>query len=228
MSVVSDDGAESSEQREALQLYSVRLGRDQITFLRTLQNASEWIRCAIDEKRMRESTASTENRVILLSQEIKDVRNQVEAVKMNPNYVEAKHGLQESQLQQQRLEEPMVTLRTMNERPEYLMPRETPIRNAGGTIVGAMFSVAIPNLEGGQEKVQAETRDELLKNVRAKTAQNLTDLAKRKSILAQEEAKRRVIINGFEEEIRALETKRRSLEEELLQAGSATEGAAVP
>jgi len=228
MSVVSDDGAEGSERREALQLHSIRLRRGQITFLKTLQNASEWVRCAIDEKRMREPAASTENRVILLSQEIKDARNQVEALKMSANYLEAKREVQELQGQQESLEEPMVTLRNMNERPEYLMPRETPIRNGGGTTVGTMFSVAIPNLEGGQEKVQAETRDELLKNVQTKTAQNLTELAMRKSILSQEEAKARIIINGFEEEIRALETKHHSLEEELLRAGSATEAAAVP
>jgi hypothetical protein len=35
-------------------LYGVRLRRDQVEFLRKLENPSEWIREAIDEKRRRE------------------------------------------------------------------------------------------------------------------------------------------------------------------------------
>ena len=59
--------ADENAKRQRLDLYSVRLRADQIGYLKNLPNASEWLRTAIDDARVRQPGASTENRVILLA-----------------------------------------------------------------------------------------------------------------------------------------------------------------
>ena len=42
--------------------YGVRLRRDQLKYLKDVQNPSEWVRKAIDEKRKREEKRKTESK----------------------------------------------------------------------------------------------------------------------------------------------------------------------
>ena len=42
--------------------YGVRLRRDQLKYLKEVQNPSEWVRKAIDEKRKREEKRKTESK----------------------------------------------------------------------------------------------------------------------------------------------------------------------
>jgi hypothetical protein len=42
--------------------YGVRLRRDQLKYLKEVENASEWVRKAIDEKRKREERGKTKSR----------------------------------------------------------------------------------------------------------------------------------------------------------------------
>jgi hypothetical protein len=42
--------------------YGVRLRRDQLKYLKKVENASEWVRKAIDEKRKREETRKTKSK----------------------------------------------------------------------------------------------------------------------------------------------------------------------
>lgn len=86
------ENAESAAtaKREPLTLYSCRLRHDQIVFLRDQPNSSEWLRKAIDDARIREPTTSTTNRVILLTQQIDDLKQKIAALTENPLFAEAK------------------------------------------------------------------------------------------------------------------------------------------
>ena len=84
---------DSNGKSQALVLYSVRLRSDQVAFLKGLANASKWLRKVIDDARVRDSATSTGNRVILLTQQITDVEQQMLFLAQNPAYLQAKERL---------------------------------------------------------------------------------------------------------------------------------------
>jgi len=59
-------------------LYSIRLRLDQINFLRSLTNASEWLRAAIDSTRAKEAATSPTERMVLLSRELRNVKAEIQ------------------------------------------------------------------------------------------------------------------------------------------------------
>jgi hypothetical protein len=201
-----------------LALYSIRVRPDQLDFLKGLPNASEWIRRAIDEARVGEPAASSASRIIMLSQQIRDVSKQIEVLGSHPNYLEAKRELE----QRERLQYEMQTLSAMYEHPDNLMPIEE------HAITGTKYALWIPAAKGGgrRERIEAETCEELMRVVKAKIAHNLDELTKKKqNSLAQDETKTRIIVDGFEKEIQAFSGKRRALEEELLRESPTLEHA---
>jgi hypothetical protein len=84
-----DDG-DSNAKHEPLALYSVRLRSDQVSFLRTVGNASEWLRKAIDDARVRDVATSMSNRAVLLAWQIRDLEQQMLFLAQNPAYLQAK------------------------------------------------------------------------------------------------------------------------------------------
>jgi chromosome segregation ATPase len=92
------------ERAETLVPFSVRLRSDQITFLKGLPNASLWLRKIIDDSRVREPATATGNRVILLTQQIKDVEKQLSSFQENPAFLEAKRELSVIHRENERIE----------------------------------------------------------------------------------------------------------------------------
>ncbi len=62
-------------------------------FLKGVENASEWVRHAIDDVRIREPTASSTNRAVLLAQQIRDLEQQENGLRENPILVEAQEHI---------------------------------------------------------------------------------------------------------------------------------------
>jgi len=69
--------AEENVKRQRLDLYSVRLRADQIGYLKSLPNASEWLRAAIDSACAKEAAASPAERAVLLSRELRNVKAEI-------------------------------------------------------------------------------------------------------------------------------------------------------
>ena len=86
--------SDEKPKRQTLTPYLARLTSDQVTFLRGLPNASEWLRKAIDEARVRESATSTGNRVILLAQQIHALEDQIAVLEANSILTHAREELE--------------------------------------------------------------------------------------------------------------------------------------
>lgn len=228
MNAVSDE----KPKRQTLTPYSARLTSDQVAFLKTLPNASEWLRKAIDEARVRDSATSTGNRVILLAQQIRALEGQIAALEANSILTHAREELEKLRTirkeRERRLEALQVFVAhpenwSVTERTKLAGRMDEPVRTEPAYSMSV--PTAVPRL--APDEVEAASRDELTRKALEKAQYNLSTLMVEREGLAEEEAKQAAIIHGFEEETRALEAKRRGLEDELLQAGSAAEAPAV-
>jgi hypothetical protein len=218
---LSDAGANDEKpKRQALTLYSARLRSDQVAFLRELPNASDWVRRAIDETRAREPAASTGNRVILFTRQLKDVEQQIKSIAENSMRMEAYK--QRDQILWQKHYVEMAVEFCQKVIQGEIKPREK--ENPPSEV---RFYVIEPSFEWKEDitlRWFSTAPERVAEIAKCEAVKALPELLARQASLDREEAKQRTIIGGFEEEIRALEAKRRSLEEELLQAGSAAEG----
>jgi chromosome segregation ATPase len=181
---LTSDATGSDEKHQALTLYSARLRPDQIAFLRGLPNASEWLRKVIDDARIRDSATSTSNRVILLTQQIRELEQQIGFLAQNPSYLQAKERFNSAQARVEKVTSEIVLY-------EAWIRGENPPE--GKTKMERFY--------GSHEKKLSELREQL-------------------AALLAEQAPAKTIIAGFDEEIRALETKRKGLEQELLREGA--------
>jgi hypothetical protein len=120
------------------------------------------------------------------------------------------------------------TLEDMREHPENLVPQQEQagIRKPDGSYVAFVYCVYIPDATGqAQERVAAETPDELISCIKTRAGQNLDQLSAKRTALEQELTKANTIIGAFAKEIQGLMAKRQELEGQLLQEGGAAEPA---
>ena len=201
---------------QTLLLYSLRLRPDQITFLKGLSNASEWLRTAIDDARVREPAASTGNRVILLTRQLKDVEQQIKTINENSMRLDAYK--QHDQILWQKHYVEMTVEFCQKAIQGEIKPREK--ENPPSEVRFYVIEPSFEWKEGRTLRWIGTTPEAVVENAKGEAAKALAELQARQASLDREEAKQGVIIGGFEEETRALEAKRRSLEDELLQAGT--------
>lgn len=77
--------------RDTLSHISIRLTLDQIHFLKTIQNRSQWIRDAINEKRFTEKNEDHPNsKIILLSKQISSLQTEIVRLETSEDYDHAK------------------------------------------------------------------------------------------------------------------------------------------
>ena len=212
--------AEENAKRQRLDLYSVRLRADQIGYLKSLPNASEWLRTAIDDARVREPTASTGNRVILLTRQLKDVEQQIKTINENSMRMEAYK--QRDQILWQKHYVEMAVEFCQKAIQGEIKPREK--ENPPSEVRFYIIEPSFEWKEGRTLRWIGTTPEAVVENAKSEAAKALPELQVRQAILDREEAKQSTIIGGFEEETRALEAKHRSLEDELLQAGTPQSG----
>jgi hypothetical protein len=203
-----------------LLLYSLRLRPDQITFLKGLSNASEWLRRVIDDARAREPTASTGNRVILLTRQLKDVEQQIKTINENSMRMEAYK--QRDQILWQKHFVGMAVEFCQKAIQGEIKPREK--ENPPSEVRFYIIEPSFEWKEGRTLRWIGTTPEAVVENAKGEAVKALHELQARQASLDREEAKQGVIIGGFEEETRALEAKHRSLEDELLQAGTPRSG----
>ena len=201
---------------QTLLLYSLRLRPDQITFLKGLSNASEWLRRAIDDARVREPAASTGNRVILLTRQLRDVEQQIKTINENSMRLDA-YKQRDQILWQKHYVEMAVEFCQKTIQGE-IKPREK--ENPPSEVRFYVIEPSFEWKEGRTLRWIGTTPEAVVENAKSEAAKALPELQARQAILDREEAKQSTIIGGFEEETRALEAKHRSLEDELLQAGT--------
>lgn len=83
---------------EKLEPYSIRLRPDQITYLKTLKNASQWLRDIIDQGRIENETTISSNQLIQLSTQRTRHQETIEKIKKKPDYMQIKAFLEEYDL----------------------------------------------------------------------------------------------------------------------------------
>jgi hypothetical protein len=212
--------AEENAKRQRLDLYSVRLRADQVAYLKTLPNASEWVRRAIDEARARDPATSTANQIILLTRQLKDVEQQIKTINENSMRLDA-YKQRDQILWQKHYVELAVEFCQKTIQGE-IKPREK--ENPPSEVRFYVIEPSFEWKEGRTLRWIGTTPEAVVENAKGEAAKALAELQARQASLDREEAKQGVIIGGFEEETRALEAKHRSLEDELLQAGTPRSG----
>lgn len=85
-----------NKRNTVLRITSVRLEPNQIDFLKTLDNASEWIREAIDAKRLTEKDETKEAKTILLTKRIRNLNMELETLEQDYEFVRAKKRIVEA------------------------------------------------------------------------------------------------------------------------------------
>ena len=95
MSERQEENAEN-KRNTVLRITSVRLEPSQIEFLKTLDNASEWIREAIDAKRLESLDETEESKTILLTKQIRKLELDQERLERNYEFVRAKKTIMEA------------------------------------------------------------------------------------------------------------------------------------
>jgi len=144
----------------------------------------------------------------ILSQEIRELKNRIDALHNNPNHIDAKAELEKIPGQREKIQHAMEVLRSILEHPERLSPMEN----------GAVYSLSIPDAEAsGWERIEAETSAEVMTRLGTRAAHNLDQLTKKQAELGQDEAKLKIIIGGFESELAGLTARRKLLEQDLLR-----------
>lgn len=76
---------------EPLISYSIMLRREQVEYLKERENASDWVREAIDEKMEREGGEVKAVDLVAVSRRITFLEQRIEALKKTSEYVRAKH-----------------------------------------------------------------------------------------------------------------------------------------
>jgi hypothetical protein len=242
--LVSDEDTK----RQTLTLYSVRLHPSQIAFLRSLPNASEWLRKLIDHARVRDSATSTGNRVILLTQQIRDLDQQVSVVRENPSYVQAKTELPRIQREKSpvdagvdfyqklmrgtydHLKDRMIRLpESVYAHLDYLEPPDKELWQLWESVRNLHHVMRQhPSIKALLSPFTAsDIPSHIIEQARSDASTILPEILKVQENLAREEAKQKTIVAGFEQEIQALEEKRQGLEQELLRQSARSERSAT-
>jgi phage shock protein A len=132
--------------------------------------------------------------VILLTQQIRDLEQQMLFLGRNPSYLQAKERFNSAQAR-------------VNEVTADIALYEAWIR--------------------GENPPEGEHKLERMFGINH-YEKNLSELKEQLTALLAEQAPTRTIIAGFEEEIRALETKRQGLEQELIRQSATSVTSATP
>jgi len=206
-------------QRETLKPYSLRLTSDQVRFLQSLPNANAWVRKVINEARVRDSATSTDNRVILLTQQIADVEEQIRVLRENPSYVEAWAELEKNHQAGLEVEYAIEHYEKLVRGEVAALEKEglwyLPKRAADPT-----YSTWPYWREWSPEAVVEKAKHD--------ASEALPKIRETHARLIAEERKPRTIVEGFKQEIQGLQAKRQALEQELLRQSATSDTSVTP